>query len=519
MPLPPPETARAWQGLSVIDPDGASLGSVADIYLDRETGQPEWALVDPDWSDQSAFVPLTDARQEGQQVVVDYRRDQIEGAPSIPPGGELSEQDEVRLYEHYGISYSTAGSASGLPAGEPAQPHLRVEPPPAPVGETGRTVPASALPMAAAAALAAAGTVGLVLRRRRAKQRARQAALPQALSPAALAKRAAEAVRDAPKRVPTWEQLQHVPSWDELPEEATKAGRKALATAKAGGAGVLTAGARLGAVGVEAGRARARAGAKAGSKAGARGMKAGARIAGTAVEAGLAAAGAAAEVAREAAKGGAKAAKAGADGAAGAAGVVTDRGRKARREAKRASRRLAAAAAVSAKAAGRRGRGAGKAGRKQAEELGQAVTGAVQAAGAKAKAAGALAGEDLRAPIDAIDTIRKQTKASREQTRAREAELKARKRRKRRRTRLGLALGAWAGYVVGTRDGRERYEQLKGAASRLADDPTVDRLKAEVSSVVNTGRERAGQAVEDAGNAAADQVRRGRSSLEDTEDT
>jgi sporulation protein YlmC with PRC-barrel domain len=493
MPLPPPETARAWQGLSVIDPDGASLGSVADIYLDRETGQPEWALVDPDWSDQSAFVPLTDARQEGQQVVVDYRRDQIEGAPSIPPGGELSEQDEVRLYEHYGISYSTAGSASGLPSGEPAQPHLRVEPPPAPVGETGRTVPAAALPMAAAAALAAAGTVGLVLRRRRAAKRAK--------SPAALARRAAEAVRDAPKRVPTWEQLQHVPSWDELPEEATKAGRKALAAAKAGGAGVLS------------------AGAKAGGKAGAKGVKVGARIAETAVEAGLAAAGAAAEVAKEAAKGGAKAVKAGADEASEAAAAVTARGRKARREAKRARRRLAAAAEASAKAARRRGRRAGKAGRKQAEELGQAVTGAVQAVGAKAKAAGALAGEDLRAPIDAIDTVRKQVKASREQTRAREAELKARKRRKRRRTRLGLALGASVGYVFGTRDGRERYEQLRGAARRLADDPTVDRLKAEVSSVVNTGRERAGQAVEDAGNAAADQVRRGRSSLEDTEDT
>lgn len=511
MPLPPPETARAWQGLSVIDPDGASLGSVADIYLDRETGQPEWALVDPDWSDQSAFVPLTDARQEGQQVVVDYRRDQIEGAPSIPPGGELSEQDEVRLYEHYGISYSTAGSASGLPAGEPAQPHLRVEPPPAPVGETGRTMPAAALPMAAAAALAAAGTVGLVLRRRRAKKRAK--------SPAELARRAAEAVRDAPKRVPTWEQLQHVPSWDELPEEATKAGRKALAAAKAGGAGVLSAGARLGAVGVEAGRAGAKAGAKAGGKAGAKGVKAGARIAETAVEAGLAAAGAAAEVAREAAKGGAKVVKAGTDEASEAAAAVTARGRKARREAKRARRRLAAAAEASAKAARRRGRRAGKAGRKQAEELGHAVTGAAQAVGAKARAAGALAGEDLRAPIDAIDTIKKQVKASREQTRAREAELKARKRRKRRRTRLGLALGASAGYVFGTRDGRERYEQLKGAASRLADDPTVDRLRAEVSSVVNTGRERAGQAVEDAGNAAADQVRRGRSSLEDTEDT
>ena len=86
MPLPPPETARAWQGLPAADPTGAPLGQVEDIYLDRETGQPEWALVRPGGAEPT-FVPLTDARQDGQTVVVDYRLSLVQAAPRIAPEG------------------------------------------------------------------------------------------------------------------------------------------------------------------------------------------------------------------------------------------------------------------------------------------------------------------------------------------------------------------------------------------------------------------------------------------------
>ena len=45
MPAPSIETAQAWQGRTMVDPAGDKLGTIDAIYLDDETGQPEWATV------------------------------------------------------------------------------------------------------------------------------------------------------------------------------------------------------------------------------------------------------------------------------------------------------------------------------------------------------------------------------------------------------------------------------------------------------------------------------------------
>jgi hypothetical protein len=52
--------------------------------------------------------------------------------------------------------------------------------------------------------------------------------------------------------------------------------------------------------------------------------------------------------------------------------------------------------------------------------------------------------------------------------------------------KLGLAVGLAAGYVLGTRAGRERYQQLTASAKRLADDPSLRRLQDELNSLFGT---------------------------------
>ncbi len=49
--------------------------------------------------------------------------------------------------------------------------------------------------------------------------------------------------------------------------------------------------------------------------------------------------------------------------------------------------------------------------------------------------------------------------------------------------KLGMLLAAGAGYVLGTRAGRERYEQLRYQAKRLWSDPHVQESKAKVQQV------------------------------------
>jgi uncharacterized protein (TIGR02271 family) len=110
--------AYEWRGRTVVDRDGEKIGKLNEIYLDRETNQPEWALVNTGLlGTKSSFVPLKGATATGEDVRVAYANDQVKDAPSIEADGELSKQEETELYRHYGLEYSQVGSGGGLPEG------------------------------------------------------------------------------------------------------------------------------------------------------------------------------------------------------------------------------------------------------------------------------------------------------------------------------------------------------------------------------------------------------------------
>jgi uncharacterized protein (TIGR02271 family) len=118
MPAPSIETAQAWQGRTMIDPAGDKLGTIDAIYLDDETGQPEWATVTSGlFTAKTAFVPLAQSQDMGDSVQVPYDKQQVKDAPAMQADGELSQDDEAELYRHYGLDYGQHRSDSGLPAG------------------------------------------------------------------------------------------------------------------------------------------------------------------------------------------------------------------------------------------------------------------------------------------------------------------------------------------------------------------------------------------------------------------
>jgi hypothetical protein len=116
----------AWTGRDVLGPDGERLGTVEVIFLDEATGIPEWVLVSDD--DGAAFVPLAGASVEESSIRIGQTRERVAAAPRPEPAETLSVADERRLYEHYGLAYSQAESASVLPEGAAAseeRPRLR----------------------------------------------------------------------------------------------------------------------------------------------------------------------------------------------------------------------------------------------------------------------------------------------------------------------------------------------------------------------------------------------------------
>src|SRR3954465_4999925 len=103
-----------WPGRDVLDSGGERLGGVREISLDRETGRPEWVLVDVD-SDVARFVPLADASVESSTIRVAHTADAIRKAPGIGAEPRIDQSEERRLYAHYGLGYSETDSGSGLP--------------------------------------------------------------------------------------------------------------------------------------------------------------------------------------------------------------------------------------------------------------------------------------------------------------------------------------------------------------------------------------------------------------------
>ena len=99
------QDVRAWRGLTLIDRDGDKIGKIQDIYLDRSSGDPEWIAVKTGlFGSNVSFVPLRDATPEGDDIRVGFEKALVKDAPNVDPDGELSQEEERRLYQHYGRS-------------------------------------------------------------------------------------------------------------------------------------------------------------------------------------------------------------------------------------------------------------------------------------------------------------------------------------------------------------------------------------------------------------------------------
>jgi uncharacterized protein (TIGR02271 family) len=112
------EDALQLRGQDLADRDGDTIGKVEEIYLDVETDQPEWALVNTGmFGTKSTFVPLKESTRDGETLRVPYEKDQVKDAPRVDADGQLSQREEAELYRHYGLDYSESESGSGLPEG------------------------------------------------------------------------------------------------------------------------------------------------------------------------------------------------------------------------------------------------------------------------------------------------------------------------------------------------------------------------------------------------------------------
>lgn len=101
------------EGSTVYDSVGEKVGKVGQVYLDDSTGQPSWVTVSTGlFGTSETFVPIQDARFDGDDLHVGHTKDTIKDAPRVDVDQHLSETEEAELYRYYGLEWG-AGHTTG----------------------------------------------------------------------------------------------------------------------------------------------------------------------------------------------------------------------------------------------------------------------------------------------------------------------------------------------------------------------------------------------------------------------
>lgn len=106
------------EGGDVVDHSGEKVGGIGQVYLDDNTGQPEWVTVKTGlFGTSESLVPLAQATSEGNELRVPYPKDTIKDAPRIEADKHISPEEEEQLYRYYGLE-STGTDQPAVGAGD-----------------------------------------------------------------------------------------------------------------------------------------------------------------------------------------------------------------------------------------------------------------------------------------------------------------------------------------------------------------------------------------------------------------
>jgi uncharacterized protein (TIGR02271 family) len=94
-------------GATAYDSAGDKIGKVGQLFLDDETGRPEFVTVNTGlFGTNETFIPVGEATLESDRLVLPFTKDKVKDAPNVnAENGHLDKPEERRLYEYYGMSY------------------------------------------------------------------------------------------------------------------------------------------------------------------------------------------------------------------------------------------------------------------------------------------------------------------------------------------------------------------------------------------------------------------------------
>ena len=87
---------------AAVDAEGNRIGKISQMFLDEETGQPQWVLVETGlFGTRQSYAPVRGSKLDGELVVLAVSKDKVKDAPNVESGEELSDSEQEELRQYY----------------------------------------------------------------------------------------------------------------------------------------------------------------------------------------------------------------------------------------------------------------------------------------------------------------------------------------------------------------------------------------------------------------------------------
>jgi uncharacterized protein (TIGR02271 family) len=103
-----------YVGRNAVDPQGNKIGSVGQVYLNDQTGQPDWITVNTGlFGMRENFAPLAGSSFNGDDLVLPFDKDVVKDSPDIADASHLDADEQQSLYSYY-QQYLGTGAAGAV---------------------------------------------------------------------------------------------------------------------------------------------------------------------------------------------------------------------------------------------------------------------------------------------------------------------------------------------------------------------------------------------------------------------
>ena len=106
------QTPESYMGKNALDAQSNKIGSIGQVYVDDETGAPDWITVNTGlFGTKESFAPLYGSSVTADGVVLPFGKDVVKGSPEIKDAAHLDAGEQQALYTYYQQYMGSAATA------------------------------------------------------------------------------------------------------------------------------------------------------------------------------------------------------------------------------------------------------------------------------------------------------------------------------------------------------------------------------------------------------------------------